>query len=302
MMLNDSEIEKYLGALFQPDTASAEMVGPAKYYLTLGEKNLILPDGTQYRGHSSALEKPFTLRPGQTALVSTKERLTMPFNVAGIFGPTSTLSNAGIFFFGGMLVDPGFGRRLVDQDGSMGPLEVADATPLSFYLANVGAETLQLRPGEDRIASIAFVLVNSVSGRAPSTDRIDPSDRPPAERFRRELAQIFDEKGAPGVLGLVGEVTELSREVDKVKASVDQVVLFGVILLAVTMLTTLSTLVAGSDQSPLEITKWWEAGGAIGIAISAVAALVGIFYLSVLVLAKAFGLTKRKRLLSDLKP
>jgi deoxycytidine triphosphate deaminase len=289
MMLNDIEILQSLDGIFQPGSASPEMIGPAKYYLTLGEEPLILPDGTQCR-KETAREKPFTLKPGQTALVSTRERLTMPFSLAGIFGPTSAFSNAGLFFFGGMLVDPGFGRRLDQQ------VEVSDAIPLSFYLANLGADAIQLRPGEDRIGSIAFVSVNPVSEPDLDPYRTSPSDRRPSERFKRELDQIFAEEESPGrVLGLVGEVTEIGHELDKLQASVNQVVLFGVILLATTLVAVMTELILDKPKD-MEPASWLETTGSVAGVVGEVGILVVLFYLAVQAVVKIQALRKRRRL------
>jgi deoxycytidine triphosphate deaminase len=290
MVLSDGEILDRLGEIFLPGTASPRMIGPAKYYLTLGEEGLILPGGKRYPLGQKTLTKSFTLDPGQTALVSTRERLTMPFTLSGIFGPTSTLSSTGIFFFGGMLVDPGFGRDLVDGE------ERENAIPLSFYLANVGADTIQLRPGEERIASIAFLHVNPPSEQSRPHYRIDPTDRRPGVRFKRELDQLFESDEAPGrVLGQVGEVSELSREVDKLKTSVNQVVLFGVILLATTLVAVVSSLIIEkSSDKPLAKSSWLDVTKAVGVVIGEIAVVVILFFLLTQAITSWLGRRRRR--------
>jgi len=298
-VLGASEISRRLDEIFVPGTSNPTMVHAAKYYLTLGDRLLILPDNKRYfERYGSARRKPFTLKPGQTAFVSTLERLTMPLDLAGIFGPTSGLSNQGIFFFGGMLVDPGFGR------GPDGTVDEDDPMPLSFYLANVGDNSLELRPGHDRIASIAFLPVEAHSD-SPRRHRhwsTHPDSASPADALRLARDEIFDSNEPPSrVLGLVAEVTEVGKSLDKLEASVNQVVLFGVILLATTLVAVITSITL--DKQPnvpgLSPESWLDVTKAVGVVIVEIAVLVSLFYVAVLGFAGLLGLRKRKSFISD---
>jgi hypothetical protein len=296
-VLGGEKISSRLQEIFG-ETGDPDAIRAAKYYLTLGEDLLILPNGDRVWGKGNPRRRrSFTLNPGDTALVSTKERLSVPLDLAGIFGPTFALSNGGIFFFGGMLVDPGFG---CGRDGKVGP---KDPLPLTFYLANVGASSIQLKPGEDHIASISFLPVEGSA--VPPTPRYlrptDPKAKSPSDRMREEREEIFLSKEPPGrALGLVSEVTEIGKSLDKLEASVNQVVLFGVILLATTLVAIMTTLALDKDPGApsFKSMDWLETSATVGVVVVEIAILVGLFYLSVLAAARIFGLRKRKSHLS----
>lgn len=297
-VLGGATIASRLDEIFADGTGDPEMVRAAKYYLTLGDRVLILPDGKRVWENGRPHRRAFTLNPGETALVSTKERLSMPLDLAGIFGPTFGLSNHGIFFFGGMLVDPGYGR---DRNGEVGS---RDPMPLTFYLANVGASSLQLKPGKDRIASISFLSVegSTVSPAQLARGSADPDTMSPSDRMREEREEIFLSKELPGkALGLVGEITDIGKSLDKLEASVNQVVLFGVILLATTLVAITTTLALDGDPGApsFKSMDWLETSAAVGVVVVEVMILVGLFYVTVLGVAKILGLRKRKSRLAD---
>jgi deoxycytidine triphosphate deaminase len=281
-VLGSAEIDARLDDIFSQGTADPRRIRAAKYDLTLGERVLILPDGKRYwetKGYPR--RRPFTLNQGETALVSTKERLTMPLDLAGIFGPTFGLSNLGIFFSGGMLVDPGFGRS---------PEGVAEPISLTFHLTNISEEPLQLRPDIDRIASISFFpVMGSTALSGP-----DPAASSATQRMKEERDEIFDSNDLPSrSVYAIKEVADIGKSLDKVKASVEQVVLFGVILLSTTLVAIMATLVVNENSDGLATMTWLETGGAIGAAICEIALLVGLFYAIIPITAKLFGRRRR---------
>ena len=140
-----------------------------------------------------------------------------------------------MLFFGGMLVDPGYG------------LQEDNGEPLYFHIANVGAEPLVLRPGTDAVASIAFLEVNA----PPSEELRDP------EKFgvvapKKAKDELFgwDSKNEPtGALALVEDQRELGDRLSRLEATLGHVVMLGVVVLAVTLLAAITSALLSFDAS-----------------------------------------------------
>jgi deoxycytidine triphosphate deaminase len=272
-VLGDRDISRRFDEIFEEGTAAAERIRAAKYDLTLGDRLLILPDGRRYSDdpHGRPRQRPFVLEPGQSVLISTRERISMPTDLSGILGPAFDLSDEGILFFGGMLVDPGFGLR------KEGERWVRFPEPLSFYLANVGSGPLQLRPGGQRVASIAFLEVTNARTVQEFDSRFETTTA------RKVRAELFDPKceDPPPSLGLVRDISELDHRVDKFEASTFHVVVFGVIVLAVTLFAAIVSLVVSEPAAPvvsdLEIK---EVLLVVGLVVLELLGIVAVFYLA----------------------
>jgi deoxycytidine triphosphate deaminase len=276
-VLGDKGISEKFEEVFKEGTASRDQIRAAKYYLRLGDRHLILPDGKRYFGEEDdgpARCRPFALKPGETTLVTTKEKLAMPPNLSGIVGPVFDLTDNGILFFGGMLIDPGFGMRRKDDTEWEKEYE-----PLSFYLANVGSEPIQLRPGRDKVASIAFLQVSE----AHEFEKFPKSFETTSARLARE--ELFDPRrqDAPDrALGLVEDISDIRHRVEKFEASTQQVVLFGVIVLAITLFTAIVTLTV-NDPSTAKVSslELGDVTKTVGLAVVEITVLVIVFYIAV---------------------
>jgi deoxycytidine triphosphate deaminase len=273
-VLGDRDITAHLDEIFRVGTADPKQVRAAKYYLTLGERFLILPNGRRYSDEGPRRSRSFVLKPGQTALVSTKEELAMPMRLSGIVGQRFDLTDNGILFFGGMLVDPGFGWRREDNGDW-----IPDHEPLSFHLANLGSEPFQIHPGKDTIASIAFF---EVSNPRKKKNFKKVFETPQARRVRKDLFDSADHDPPDQALGLVEDLSQLRSRVEKFEASTQQVVLFGVIVLAVTLFAAIVSLVV-SDPKTEQASSLALDDVVLGVsvAVALLAVLVVGFYLSV---------------------
>jgi deoxycytidine triphosphate deaminase len=284
-VLGDRDIHSYFDYIFAAGTAQRDQIRAAKYYLTLGERFLILPDGTRVGEADRPRRRPFVLEPGQTALVSTKEKLVIPSYLSAVVGPVFDLSDNGILFFGGMLIDPGFGLK---RDGDSW---TEAHEPLSFYLANVGSQPRQFSPGKDRVASIAFLPVTNAHTTADFPAELETT----AAREARE--ELFDSKhaGPSRALGLVEDIGDIRHRVDKFEVSTQQVVLFGVIVLAITLFAAIVTLAiddpATREVSSLELS---DVTKTIGLAVAELAVLVSLFYVAVSAVVKFRDRPRRK--------
>jgi deoxycytidine triphosphate deaminase len=272
-VLSDRSIEGRFDEIFESGTADPENIRAAKYYLTLGDRFLILPGGERFGEEGAPCRKGIVLMPGQTALVSSREKISIPVDLSAIFGPIFDVSDSGILFFGGMLIDPGFGGRIEGEGW------VRDPEPLSFYLANVGSKPYSLHPGRDRIASIAFQEVKRPHKAHKFPERLR------ADTARNVRAELFDPKidrPTDQALGLVEDIREMRQRVDKFEASTKQVVTFGVIVLAVTLFAALVSLLAssGAENVVLSLSLEEVVVGFVAVAAGPLC-LAAAFYISV---------------------
>jgi deoxycytidine triphosphate deaminase len=290
-VLGKKAIDARFSEIF-PSRGRRENVKAAKYYLTLSGDFLIVPNGTRYRPPESRATR-FVVQPGQTAFVSTVEHITMPHDLIGIIGPRFNSAENGILFFGGMLVDPGYGFQGTDE----GPGE-----PLSFNIANVGNTPLELRPGKDEIASIAFFEVTEPLKPVKLRSEF-PVTNP--EKIRSELfhANAGKTERPTGTLGVIEDVRQMRADVDKLKASVNQVVLFGVVVLAATLFAAVVAAILGFASSNGAVNPSLDSGEiletiglALGVGVVLMAVIVIIFYALVPVGAKMIGLSRRRNL------
>ena len=274
-ILIDSTIRARFGEIF-PDGGELAKIQAAKYYLTLGETLLFLPGGDEYTAGRSRVA-PFSLSPGQSATVSTKERVRIPLDLAGIIGPRYENSERGLLFFGGMIVDPGYGWRGHDEN------EPPDGEPLFITIANLGSRPIELRPGRDPIASIAFLtLEESVSEEELTNYRVVR----PAVIRERELPAGASWTPSSRPLGFVEELDQVKVNLDKVSTSTNQVVLFGVIVLSVTLCAAVvgaTFAVGGHAELKESVTRCL--GLTFGLMFAAVILASGLFYLWICLVA-----------------
>jgi deoxycytidine triphosphate deaminase len=266
-VLGKQEILRHFDEFFPEGRKEWEKnVKAAKYYLTLSETFLILPDGRRF-GPGDKRARTLVLDPGQTAHVSSEERVVIPPKYVGIIGPRFSSAEQGLFFFGGMLVDPGWGIR---QGYPLGE-------PLSFTIANLGRQPIELRPGEDAIASLAFMKV-----KGGAMHPVEPEVTEAPIRLREELfAEKTPRRQPCSPLGLVEDLGEVRENVDRLKSSLDQVLLLVVVVLAASLFAGIVAAIIGSsdeDGAKLSTESWDTVGLAIGSVLVGVLLVIAIFY------------------------
>jgi deoxycytidine triphosphate deaminase len=250
-VLGKSEIAKRLDNLeiFVPGSWAADCMRAAGYYLRVAPDYLILPDGTRYWPESpngeTECRASFELAPRDVAFVSSLERLCMPFDLVGNVAQQFGLARQGLLVLGGLLVDPGYGMER-NRAGSWAPMSSGER--LHFQLANIGSETVIVVPGETRIAGIQFL---SVDGDVTLPDESLADLRVPSSReFLNSMFKQGDKRPLPP-FAFFPEVKALDEEVDRLKVqgaeqaielgstrrSTEQLVVFGVLLLSITLFT-----------------------------------------------------------------
>src|SRR5690242_19147994 len=103
-MLNRDQIKARLdaGEIFRPGTWEEGSIGGASYDLHIA-KDFLIVGGKAYQVGADV--RDIVIDSGETALVSTKERFCMPWNLVGNMSPKFTLVTQGILIHTGSIVD-----------------------------------------------------------------------------------------------------------------------------------------------------------------------------------------------------
>jgi deoxycytidine triphosphate deaminase len=201
---------KLIVGSFEPASLHA-----ASYDVTIARDGLILPNGERIPpGRAQTLRargRPVVLESGDTAMFSTSELLCMPGDIAGNLSIKNRLAAEGLTLLSGLLVDPGYGvDETADDEGGC---------RLFLHVANAGSAPILLKPGEDAIARIQFLPV--IGGKW--------------EQRKLARASRWSEQQQAS-LGFLTEMKELKERVETTSARSEQIVLFGVVVLAVALI------------------------------------------------------------------
>jgi deoxycytidine triphosphate deaminase len=195
------------------------------YDLRIACEFLITPSGRHYwpSGPEGYTERkaPFMLKPGDVAFVSSVEELCMPLDLVGNIGPQFRRTLDGIMVMGGFLVDPGYDGRL------------------HFQLVNIGSKDFEIVPGSTSIAAIQFLPL--VGGKVQDDSRVPQNDTLLESLFHAEVKD--DELPPMAFFGVAHEAETLRSDLERLKAdlevtkkSTDNLVVFGLVLLCITLL------------------------------------------------------------------
>lgn len=218
------------GWIFEPDTWLSDGVRPAGYDLVIAGDDLQVPDPSdpdKLRTYPEGMPFPdsaFHLRPGDFAFVTTKERLCLPWTVAGNVGVRNRFARKGLLVLTGLIVDPGYG--LEEEDGTW----VKRPKRLHFGIANVGQQAANIALEHDAIASIQFFVVGGkVSLKAIGA--------PPPDEGKRGFVLFADfEK----------KLNNLEQDLVSTKASTESTVTFGLYLLLATFVGAVTAIIIGA--------------------------------------------------------
>lgn len=268
-VLARSEIKKRLdkGQIFVEGSWDEDCLRGASYDLRAAPDYLIAPDGQRYWPGSATgfteRRAPIVLEPGDVAFVSSVERVCMPFQLAGNVAIKFRLGRRGLFVMGGLLVDPGYG---LEFDGKNWVPRNECGERLHFQLANIGKKEIEIVPGETSFAAIQLMHIDGESRLhldEPHREKVPDSGAMLDSMFSHGLDEPLEPLAFfSGVRDLREEVAKLrqaSRTHEEKLAltnrSTDQLVVFGVVLIAITlftvavaaMLSALGDGVGGSD-------------------------------------------------------
>jgi deoxycytidine triphosphate deaminase len=163
-----------------------ESLQPASYDVTVAGDGLIDPAEREFGPGGKRTVDRVSLEPGDAAMFSTHETFFLPEAVAGNITIKNRLATRGLLLLSGGLIDPGYGRQ--------GAPNNERGCRLYLHVANIGKDTLEIRPGTDRIARIQFLRVcgDELSTREPIKASHWKDQRKPSLGFLSDLKKLKD--------------------------------------------------------------------------------------------------------------
>jgi len=234
--------------IFRRGSWSQNQLKGSGYDLRLAGDLLVIPPSQGNPGHvriARGESKPsFTLAPGDSAVISTKEECTFDFDISALIGPKFGLASQGLLVLQGMAAHPGYGRE--EQSGKWVPKKNGER--LYFIVVNVGPDPVTLREG-DTIAFLQIFEVEPPIVKAPVKNvgieglsglfRTDTPETDGGLRYFRMVKDIQEK-----VKDLDVKIDSAASKVDLVTNASNMIVLFGVFLVSATVLgVTLTALV-----------------------------------------------------------
>lgn len=247
---DDISARLHRGQIFLPGSWDSSCVRAAAYDIRMAPDLALIPDPPEFktgryypRGTKRISE--VILQPGDVAFVSSAERLCLPWNLTGLLGTKFSLTAKGIMTLTGTFVDPGYGLRL-DEDGNW--IAMTDQR-LHFLFANVGPAPVVFVPGQEKIASIQFMVVTEPPHKrevnSVGFSRIEDAylNRKSVEGgliFFRNMADLGDE-----IKRIDQKIDLFQHRLSGIEAGSNQIVMFGIYLICVTFLgISLTSLLA----------------------------------------------------------
>ena len=245
MILSGDAIKERLrdGQIFRKDTYDEKYVEEASYVLRLAPDGMML-DGDRYRPGRNYPENCIEIAPGKIAILSTMERLNMPDDLVGKIGIRFNYAIQGLTTLIGIQVDPLFGSKQEDE-------------PLYIRVANLGNNPVPICIGADIFTFELHQLDRKLS--------VDPKSR--ENMWPRIQDLLGDQENASWSYAtrVQSELSEQASNLDKrletetknIRDYLQPVVMFGIFLIAVTILgVALTVIVTGSDLPEREVPLW----------------------------------------------
>lgn len=171
------------------------------------------------------------LAPGDSACVVSFEHFLMPWDLAANLGTKFRFARLGLSVVTGLLVDPGYGLILDPEAEQRG-------FPLHFFVMNIGAGDIPIRLGQDgdAVLSAQFLRTTELAERkfTPPPEDVRPSTAVGAFKGMRALDDRVSE--------IDTEIEGLRELVHKTSSATEYVVVFGVFLVAVSLIGVSATI------------------------------------------------------------
>ena len=244
MILSGREIERRIrqGQIFKANTWAGSSIKEASYALRVASDGLVL-EGVQYEPGEEYPGEDFAIKPGKIAILSTIEEMDMPADLAGKIGIRLDHALKGLTGLMGIQVDPLYGHQKSER--------------LFVRVANLGNETVRLRPGDE---AFTFEL-HTVDGEV---DAPSPPKRPTWERIKRVL-DGQDDSSWSYVTRVRDDLSiesstirnNVDSELQKVRDYLQPIVMFGIFLVAVTILGVALTVILSVRDTPQAQVPGW---------------------------------------------
>ena len=242
------------GHIFRERTWEKAHLKEASYALRLAEDGLLI-DGKFYDpGSKTFAEDYVNIEPGKIAILSTMEEFDMPCDLVGKVGIRIDHALLGLTGLMGIQVDPLYGRNHVGER-------------LYIRVVNLGNDPIRLNVGEE----IFTFEVHQVDGKV-----VAPPKGPTWERLKDRLryqsnaSWTYATRVDQNVTDIEGH---LDRETLRIREYLQPVVLFGVFLVAVTVLGAVIALILGVRETPeVRVPRWFTSWGWVLLLVTLIAA------------------------------
>jgi deoxycytidine triphosphate deaminase len=292
-LLNREQILGRLGKgeIFLPGTWKDEQVRLAGYDLRVS---------SEVRGFNEETFKPgssygevLELESGDSAYVLSQERFHMPWDLAANLGVRFRFARMGLSVMTGLLVDPGYGLGSVEK--------ASRGMPLHFFVVNVGMGRIHINLGErgDAVLSVQFLETVPVEKQitTPEPGLVKPESSFGSFQGIRVIERRLDDEKEETELELEklkGEIKGLREVVGSTKSAMDNIVVFGVFLLSVSLIGVVATVILqmlASDQvgSIVKHLNAVEGSGAIIAGVGGAMAVLASMVLLVIAITKTFS-------------
>ena len=286
MILNGDQIrercddESSPAEIFKPDTWHPNGFREASYILRVAADELML-DGTFYERGKPYPGTYIEIQPGRIAVLSTIEELVMPNDLVGKIGIRIQYALRGLTGLMGIQVDPCYGQQ---RDGER----------LYIRVANLGNEPIKVLPGDGVFTFEVDQLAEPIDCSAFTKDPI-------WEVLKRGLADQDDASWSYATrindesVGLGRRLEEEANEreerhqsrfeveIGRIRDYIQPVVMFGIFLVAVTILgVSIATIVGLRNVEGAAVPPWMTEWGWALLLVTLVGAALGTSAVAVL--------------------
>lgn len=227
------------GQIFKPGTWDDGSIKEASYALRVANDGLMLK-GKAYLPGKAFLEGDIKIDPGEIAILSTLERLDMPGDLVGKIGIRFDYASQGLTGLMGIQVDPFYGWGHSDER-------------LYIRVANLGNETISIPLRAD----VFTFELHDVEGHVPEPTK----SRLGVWHRLQDILANQSQASWSNVTKVQVDVNNLNTRFEsatkEVRDYLQPLVMFGIFLIAVTILgVALTVIVTGSDTPETYVPTW----------------------------------------------
>ena len=251
------------GEIFKKDTWDIKNVRYVGYDITVADDFLILPKQTLNSKHKYKKGEKhngkITIKTGETIFVSSNEKVQIPWDLYGNIGTKFFLQANGIILYTGLMIEPGFGLNFDENSKKWNP---EDDERFHFFLFNGGDKDFTISPKKDRIATVQFFNIQE----------IEESERKTKSGHGNEFIEDMFNDANNFINGITffgsiesqvsnfnsnlsnkdKEILELKTTIASLEKGTSQIIMFGVYLVAVTILgISLQAIIASIQKIEL---------------------------------------------------
>jgi deoxycytidine triphosphate deaminase len=241
------------GEVIQDGWWDSERLRPAGYDLRIAADRLTV--NNKAFAVDEFYDGALKLHPGDVAYVSSYERFCVPWDLAANIGVRFRFAKRGLLVFTGLLVDPGFGLKKAPNGGW-------DAYPdhrLHFFVANTGTEPIDVTLGQEGVSVLSLQFFQIKLAEDEVLSRY--ASRLPRQANQGQLPTVAGEGGAAlaffhslrdlekrfdeEIPAIRREISTQATDLKRTQSATDNIVVFGVYLVAVTLLGVTAAVLVG---------------------------------------------------------